>query len=326
MLSSYQTELDTLLNICSKSLSELERSICPQYKADYDFLQGQMQFPQVSRITPVIDTADVALRERAKKRKADRESYYEEMRMNDSFNSSMSPSTLDTSMQSFLSSPTPSKHPRVNQGINTSAILDNRRARRNLYLTPADYSCNVDDSEDDMAMEIRDTAEQDDQTDTAWAPPLRYTREQNRRPDYVELKIPTRTLPETMAKTNTVTRTSIRNELKTTATILQAGGASIKDITLSKSSIHRKRAQAVKEAATQKKGAFTAPEFGVVHFDGKIVQYADHSMEDRLAVLLSSPTVIDHQFLGSTGTTTETWWSTATCILLSPCATAWQTR
>ena len=102
-----------------------------------------------------------------------------------------------------------------------------------------------------------------------------------------------------MAKTNTTTKTSIRNELKTTATILQAGGASIKDITLSKSSIHRKRAKAVKDAATKKKGAFTAPEFGVVHFDGKVVHYADHSKEDRLAVLLSSPTVIDHQFLGS---------------------------
>ena len=40
-------------------------------------------------------------------------------------------------------------------------------------------------------------------------------------------------------------------------------------------------------------------EFGVIHFDGKVVHYADHSKEDRLAVLLSSPTVIDHQFLGS---------------------------
>ena len=88
-----------------------------------------------------------------------------------------------------------------------------------------------------------------------------------------------------MAKTNTATKTSIHNELKTKATILQAGGASIKEITLSKSSIHRKRAKAVKEAATQKKGAFTAPEVGVVHFDGKIMQYALHSMEDRLAVL-----------------------------------------
>ena len=128
--------------------------------------------------------------------------------------------------------------------------------------------------------------------DTAWAPPLHYTREQSRRPDYVELKIPTRALPETMAKTNITTRTSIRNELKTTPTIMQAGGASMKDITLSKSSINRKPAKAVKEAATQKKGAFTAQEFGVVHFDGKIVQYADHNTEDRLAVLLSSPTAV----------------------------------
>ena len=102
-----------------------------------------------------------------------------------------------------------------------------------------------------------------------------------------------------MAKTSTTTRTSIRNELKTTATVIQAGGASVKQFTLSKSSVHRKRAIKVKKAATEKRGAFKAPEFGVVHFDGKIVQYADKSFEDRLAVLLSSPSEIDHQFLGS---------------------------
>ena len=73
----------------------------------------------------------------------------------------------------------------------------------------------------------------------------------------------------------------------------------MKQFTLSKSSVHRKRAIKVKKAATEKRGAFKAPEFGVVHFDGKIVQYADKSFEDRLAVLLSSPSEIDHQFLGS---------------------------
>ena len=77
MASSYQTELDTLLYVPSKSISELERSICPQYQSDYNFLLGQTQFPQVGRIAPVFDTADVAQRERAQKRKEDRESYYE---------------------------------------------------------------------------------------------------------------------------------------------------------------------------------------------------------------------------------------------------------
>ena len=194
LASSYQTELNTLFNICSKSLSDLERSICPQYQDDYDFLLGQMQFPQVGRITPVVDTADVARRERAHKRKEDRTSYYEEMRMNDSFNTSFNSSFSSAPDTSFLTTPTPAKRRRVraNPGVNTDHILDKTRARRSLNLLPVDCSCNedvvCDTVQDDVIHDNDDTIHdnddaedavcdtvQDDQADTDWAPPLRYT-------------------------------------------------------------------------------------------------------------------------------------------------------
>ena len=68
---------------------------------------------------------------------------------------------------------------------------------------PPEYSCNVEvtdtDTEDDIAPVIDDL----DQVDTDWALPLRYTREQNRRPEYVDLRLPAKSLPEVMAKTST---------------------------------------------------------------------------------------------------------------------------
>ena len=50
--------------------------------------------------------------------------------------------------------------------------------------------------------------------ETDYVPPLRFTHAQHRRPDYVPLHVPTRTIPQQMSLTSVVTKTSIREELK----------------------------------------------------------------------------------------------------------------
>ena len=70
-------------------------------------------------------------------------------------------------------------------------------------------------------------------------------------------------------------------------------------MTLSKSSIHRQRKKTIKKSADKIKKDFIKPDGAVLHYDGKIVEYANGSKEDRLAVVLSAPTHVDKQFLGS---------------------------
>ena len=76
-------------------------------------------------------------------------------------------------------------------------------------------------------------------------------------------------------------------------------GGSIADVTLSKSGIHRQRQKAIKKSADKIKKDFIKPDGAVLHYDGKIVEYANGSKEDHLAVVLSAPTHVDKQFLGS---------------------------
>ena len=302
MTDLFQAELNTLLYISSKKLSALETQICPQYQDDYEFLVGQMHYPQTTRITATIDAADVALQERSQKRRDDREAYYEKQRMNTSLDTSLNSSTLDTSLQSLPSTPTPSKSPRVNHGIATSAIITTPRSRRSLKLSLPEVDCDTHDDDNMILSDPRDSVENialKKAADPLYIPPVRYEKEQTKRPEFVTLNLPTRAIPEVLAKTNTATQTSPRVELKQTATLLQAGGASINDVTLSTSTIRRKRKRTVSGKAKNIKDDFEKPDYGVAHFDGKIVQYANGKTEDRLAVVMSAPTKFDRQFLGS---------------------------
>ena len=81
-----------------------------------------------------------------------------------------------------------------------------------------------------------------------------------------------------MAKTSTVTRTSAHHELKLVSTLLNEDGVDLKDISLSVSTIRRRRKSTVSEAADMMRmkiksyASFDLKLF-VLHWDWKIIQY-----------------------------------------------------
>ena len=262
--------------------------MCGQQQ-DYDFLVGMMKIPQVGRIDNKIDCEDVERQGRYRKRKQSIESYYNRNRLDTSVSSEPDLNT---------SSITPSK---LLQALDPSDIIGSKLARTDVSYPDTDSDSDSDDN-DSEGESLGCTP-----CDSDYIPPLRYTRSQTRRPDTVSINLPTRTIPEMLARTSTTIRTSIRQELKTSATMLQGGGASILDVTMSISTIHRNRKKKIKTDAESIKKAFKRPDFGVLHFDGKIVQYADGSKEDRIATVLSAPNETKKQFLLS-GITRHTRW------------------
>ena len=52
----------------------------------------------------------------------------------------------------------------------------------------------------------------DDKQETDYVPPLRFTRAQQRRPDYVPLNMPTSTIPQQMSLTSVVTKSYRRTQ------------------------------------------------------------------------------------------------------------------
>ena len=90
------------------------------------------------------------------------------------------------------------------------------------------------------------------------------------------IELPKRKLPTLLASTSTATKSSIRQELKLTSTILKAGEVQMGDISQSASTIYRQRRSAVKEASKSLKANIVTragtQRFLVVNYDGKIVQ------------------------------------------------------
>ena len=90
-----------------------------------------------------------------------------------------------------------------------------------------------------------------------------------------------------------------------TATLLKAGGAELKDVTLSQPSIFRQRKNKVASKATEIKEKikmFTKNNEGmflVCHWDGKIIKLITGKKEERLAIALSCPNEVPGQFLAS---------------------------
>ena len=63
------------------------------------------------------------------------------------------------------------------------------------------------------------------------------------------IELPKRKLPTLLASTSTATKSSIRQELKLTSTILKAGRVEMDDISQRASTIYKQRRSAVKEAS-----------------------------------------------------------------------------
>jgi hypothetical protein len=128
---------------------------------------------------------------------------------------------------------------------------------------------------------------------------LRLIREQQRKPESVTITLDAKKIPTLLAKCSVVNRISLRLEIKIIATALKAGGANMNDISLSKSTIHRQRVQAVKTNSKEFKDNFKCPEHVIVHWDGKIVQVMSGLTEDRVAIVISSTDGLSGQFLAS---------------------------
>ena len=83
------------------------------------------------------------------------------------------------------------------------------------------------------------------------------------------------------------------------ASIVKAGGGNIMDMTLMTSTVHCQRSAAISVEASKIKANFICPQFIVIHFDGKVIQFMNRLTEDRLAIIFSSPTNFTKQFAAS---------------------------
>ena len=118
----------------------------------------------------------------------------------------------------------------------------------------------------------------------------------------VTLQLPAKKLPSILVSTSTTIKTSIRQGLKITVTLLNAGGGDINEVSQSISTIYRQRKASVKEKAAiiRNKIQKLSDEFLVVHWDGKTIQLMPGQVQDRLAICISVPNQLSGQFFGNT--------------------------
>ena len=107
----------------------------------------------------------------------------------------------------------------------------------------------------------------------------------------ITLNLPAEKIPSLLSSVSAITKTSIRQVLKITATLPNAGGADISETSQSLSTVYRHRKAAVTKTASEirlnlKK---SIDKFIIVHWDGKIIQLMSGKTQDRLAVCISIP-------------------------------------
>ena len=136
-------------------------------------------------------------------------------------------------------------------------------------------------------------------TDQEWKPKLwkQYATEDK----FVSLNLPAKSIPSLLSSVSTISKTSVRQELKLTATLLKEGGADLSKTSQSVSTVHRQRKLSVKEEAKKirKKLQYDSEEFLVAHWDSKIIQVMSGKTQDRLAICISIPNKNSGQFIAS---------------------------
>ena len=108
----------------------------------------------------------------------------------------------------------------------------------------------------------------------------------------VHLAIPKRDLLRATSDVSARLKISHRQAVAFTASVVKAGGGSLHDITLSKSSSHRHRISDINETYGNIVTSFTdnMPQYIVIHWDAKQIKYAHRKeTEERLAVVASLP-------------------------------------
>ena len=144
---------------------------------------------------------------------------------------------------------------------------------------------------------VCETAEAENDED--WQPSAWEKHERKKKE--ITLNLPAKKIPSLLSSISTITKTSIRQELKITATLLNAAGADISETSQSIPTVYRQRKAAVTKTASEirlnlKK---SIDKFIIVHWDGKILQLMSGKTQDRLAVCISIPNENPGQFLAS---------------------------
>ena len=106
-----------------------------------------------------------------------------------------------------------------------------------------------------------------------WQPSSYMKRKLSLPASEITIKLPRKNIPSLLASTSTTTRTSLRQEMKLTSTLLKAGGVDLNALSYSTPTIYRQRKSTVQEKASAIKdmivGAKDTNRFLVV---GKIVK------------------------------------------------------
>ena len=108
----------------------------------------------------------------------------------------------------------------------------------------------------------------------------------------IQLSLPKKTLLTETADVATRCGISHRQEIALTSKILKVGGATLEGTSISVSTSHRQRRQAVEMKSEKLKQDFIAhmPKYLVLHWDGKVIKYAQRrETDDRLAIIVSAP-------------------------------------
>ena len=241
----------------------LKKHSCVTWAEEWSFFSGQLNHPQTSSITSVTDRVQEKIDQEKAKRAESRDSY----KLNNS---------IDTTGESS------SKRLSANQKILLQDGLIIPTKRRHHY---------VDSKTDDETEEV--------ENDEDWQPSTWEKYKMKKRE--ISLNLPANKIPSLLSSVSTISKISIRQELKMTATLLNAGGGDITEASQSVSTVYRQRKAAVTETANEVRYNLKHmfDKFVVVHFDGKIIQLMSGKTEDRLAICISIPNENSGQFLAS---------------------------
>ena len=263
------TNLDTLFDVRPTSLlpsdalvAHLKRFSCSCWEEELAFFIGQTQHPQTTCITTQIDLLK-KMKDDKKLTKAAKYTEYKSKHKDTSPEETSTPATTTCRRKS------------ANAAISEQDIVSPsaKRTQRKTLCKSYDVNEEVENSDDWSS------------TDQEWKPKLwkQYAAEDK----FVSLNLPAKSIPSLLASVSTISKTSIRQELKLTSTLLKEGGTDLSKTSQSVSTVHRQRKLSVKEEAKKirKKLQYESEEFLVAHWDSKIIQVSGKT-QDRLAICI----------------------------------------
>ena len=290
--SNYEEQINSLFDVRPEYLLDDQSLLChlTRYSSscwfeESQFFAGQLNHPQTSSILIMTDV------KKAKKDegKAAKREKFEQYRLD----SSPSPSPSNKSVKKTRT--------RSSANCTITSQQDAIQQTKRIQSQKLNFATETDGDDEIPLADFTKfpTDDVDVEADDVWEPST-WQKHVLKKKD-VTLQFPARKLPSILACTSTTTKTSIRQELKLTATLIKAGGGDIDEVSQSVSTIDRQRKHAVTKTADtiRKRIRKSTDEFLVVHVDGKIIQLISGTVQDRLAICISIPNQTSGQFLAS---------------------------